>query len=412
MTDESRRIIVILRQGIGAGYMGFTLRSIFLVSLVAALFAACGGGSGGSSNPPPQASQLAFTQTATGFTQPLFVTHAGDGSDRLFVVERGGMIKIFKNGGTLATPFLDLSSHIIVSGPEQGLLGLAFSPNYETNGEFYVNYTRTPDGATVVARYRVTSDADIADPNIEEIILIEPQPFANHNGGHLAFGPDGYLYVALGDGGDQGDPGNRAQNLSERLGKLLRIDVECGATPCPPPVSNPFVATAGARTEIWALGLRNPWRFSFDRLTGDLFIGDVGQGENEEIDFQTAASDGGENYGWRILEGDACFNPASNCTPPANYSAPIASYSRGSSCASVTGGYAYRGPADAVLDGAYFYADFCDGRVWRLKRVGATWQNELLADTDFSVSSFGEDEPGNLYLVDFSAGAIYRVAGK
>jgi Glucose / Sorbosone dehydrogenase len=215
-----------------------------------------------------------------------------------------------------------------------------------------------------------------------------------------------------GDGGSGGDPGNRAQNLSERLGKILRIDVECGSTPCPAPATNTFSLTANARAEIWALGLRNPWRFSFDRLTGDLYIGDVGQGGQEEIDFQPASSAGGENYGWNILEGDVCFSPSSNCAPPTNYSAPIVTYTRGASCSSVTGGYVYRGPADTVLDGGYLYADFCDGRVWRLKRNRATWQNDLLADTNFSVSSFGEDEVGNLYLADFGAGTIYRITGK
>lgn len=330
----------------------------------------------------------------------------------MFVVERGGAIKVLKNGTTLATPFLDIASRITTAGSEQGLLGLAFSPDYITTGEFYANYTRAADGATIVARYRVSSNADIADPKSEEIILTEPQPFANHNGGHLAFGPDGYLYIGLGDGGSGGDPGNRAQNLSERLGKLLRIDVECGVTPCATPASNPFDATAGVRVEIWALGLRNPWRFSFDRLTGDLFIGDVGQGGQEEINFQAASSAGGENYGWRILEGEACFDPPANCTPPTHYSAPVATYLRGSGCSSVTGGYVYRGPADAALDGAYLYADFCDGRVWRLKRNGTAWQNDLLADTNFSISSFGEDEAGNLYLVDFGVGTLYLVTGR
>jgi glucose/arabinose dehydrogenase len=391
--------------------MGFMSRWIGM-SLLAAMIGACGGGGGSNNaNSPLQNSQLAFTQTATGLTEPLLVTHAGDGSNRLFIVERGGSIKIIKNGAILPAPFLDLASRITVSDGEQGLLGLAFSRNYATNGEFYVNYSLAADGSTVVARFRVSGDADVADSDSEEIILVEPQPFVNHNGGHLAFGPDGYLYIGLGDGGSGGDPGNRAQNLSERLGKMLRIDVACGVTPCPPPATNPFVSTPNTRREIWALGFRNPWRFSFDRLTGDLYIGDVGQGGQEEIDFQPASSSGAENYGWRILEGNACFEPSNNCTPPTNYSAPIATYTRDASCSSVTGGYIYRGPADAVLDGGYIYADFCDGRVWRLKRNGATWQNDLLADTNFSISSFGEDEVGNLYLVDYG-GTIYRVTAK
>ena len=391
--------------------MSVALPPIIPLLLVTALLAGCGGG-GGSSTPSTATSPLAFTSIASGFNQPVNLTHAGDNSNRLFVVERGGTIRVIKAGATPATPFLDIAARVTTNGGEQGLLGLAFSPSYSSNGEFYVNYTRAADGATVVARYRVSADADIANANSEEIVLTEAQPFANHNGGHIAFGPDGYLYIGLGDGGSGGDPGNRAQNLGERLGKLLRIDVACGRTPCPAPPSNPFIADAGARGEIWALGLRNPWRFSFDRQTGDLYIGDVGQGAHEEIDFQSAASLGGENYGWRILEGDACFEPQSNCAPPANYAAPIATYSRSASCASVTGGYMYRGPADATLDGGYLYADFCDGRIWRLKRNGTAWQNDLLADTDFSIASFGEDQLGNLYLIDYAAGTIYRVSGK
>ena len=386
--------------------------------LLMSALGACGGGGGSSSvaapnpnpNPNPAPLTLSFAVVASGFSAPLGVAHPGDGSGRLFVVEQGGRIVVVKNGAKLATPFLDIGGKI-VSGGERGLLGLAFPPNFTAQKHFYVNYTRAGDGATVLARYRVSSaNADNADATTEQILLTVPQPFSNHNGGHLAFGPDGMLYIGLGDGGAGGDPDERAQSPNELLGKMLRIDVESGATPYAIPPGNAFANGAGGRAEIWALGLRNPWRYAFDRQSGDLYIGDVGQGKDEEISYLPAGSAGGSNFGWDVLEGNDCFEPASNCTPPANYVAPIATYTRGSSCASVTGGHVYRGPGNAALQGVYLYADFCDGRIWGLRRSGGSWQNDLLAETDFSISSFGEDETGSVYFVDLNSGELRRIA--
>lgn len=376
---------------------------------------ACGGGGGSSSvavpapSPNPALPTLSFALVASGFSAPLGIAQANDGSARLFVVEQGGKIIIVKNGAKLATPLLDIGGKVVAGG-ERGLLGLAFPPNFAAKKHFYVNYTRAGDGATVIARYRVSSsNADAADAASEQILLTVAQPFSNHNGGHLTFGPDGMLYIGLGDGGAGGDPDERAQNPNELLGKMLRIDVESGATPYAVPSGNAFANGVGGRAEIWALGLRNPWRYAFDRQSGDLYVGDVGQGTDEEISFLPAGSAAGSNLGWDVLEGNDCFEPSSNCTPPANYIAPVATYARSASCASVTGGYVYRGSSIAALQGWYLYADFCDGRVWRMQRSGATWQNELVADTDFSISSFGEDESGNLYFVDLSRGELRRV---
>ncbi|MDQ3804392.1 MAG: PQQ-dependent sugar dehydrogenase [Acidobacteriota bacterium] len=346
-----------------------------------------------------------------GLAQPVGVTHAGDGSGRLFIIEQGGRVRIFKNGALLATPFLDISNRIS-SGGEQGLLGLAFPPGFASKGYFYVNYTlpNAPGdaGDTVIARFNVSAmNPDLADPASEQRILVVPQPFQNHNGGHLAFGPrDGLLYAALGDGGSGGDPGNRAQNPAELLGKVLRLDVETGRpfTYTVPP-SNPFAGRAGFRPEIWASGLRNPWRFSFDRSTGDLFIGDVGQNNFEEIDFQPAASRGGENYGWRIMEGLHCFNP--NPCAVAGLTLPVWEYTHAEGC-SVTGGYVYRGGFPRMR-GIYFYGDYCSGRIWGLRRSGSGWQNTLLLDTSINISSFGEDEAGNLYVASHNTGQVFML---
>jgi glucose/arabinose dehydrogenase len=247
----------------------------------------------------------------------------------------------------------------------------------------------------------------VADPASDNILLTIPQPFANHNGGQLAFGPDGFLYIGLGDGGSGGDPQNNAQNDNSLLGKILRIDVESGVSPYAIPPTNPFVSTAGARGEIWAIGLRNPWRFSFDRLTGDLYIADVGQSSFEEVNFQPATSPGGENYGWRIMEGSHCFgDPA--CSS-AGLILPVAEYDHGQGC-SITGGFVYRGQAYPRIQGVYIYADFCSGRFWGLKNDNTVWRNELLLAEPHSISSFGEDEAGNLYATDLGAGIVYEIA--
>ncbi len=381
---------------------------------------------------------IAVTPIAGGFVQPTYVTHAGDNSARLFIVERAGRIWIVKSGTPLPTLFLDISSRVQSGYLEQGLLSVAFPHNYASKGYFYVDYTsRSGIGDTVVARYRITGNPDVADPGSEQVILTVAQPEANHNGGQLEFGSDGYLYVGLGDGGGGGDPhgtiGN-GQDPSTLLGKILRIGVEpiasivspppltgyvlymplvANNSPYSVPATNPYTRTAGYRGEIWALGLRNPWRFSFDRQTGDLYIGDVGQDAWEEIDFQLASSAGGENYGWRILEGNHCYNPSTGCVTPSRYAAPVAEYNHGvgdSIGCSVTGGYVYRGPGNPAMQGIYFYADYCTGRIWGLKNDGASWQTQQLAQPPINPSSFGEDQVGNLYVADLTSGIIYLIS--
>jgi glucose/arabinose dehydrogenase len=352
---------------------------------------------------------IAFEAIATNLAKPVTIAHAGDGSGRLFIVLQEGQIVVHDGQGVLPRPFLDIRALVSCCG-EQGLLGLAFHPGYTANGSFFVNYTDTT-GATVVARYSVSAaDPDRADPDSAVTVLTIQQPFSNHNGGQLKFGPDGYLYVGMGDGGSGGDPQNNAQNLGSLLGKMLRIDVD-GAQPYAVPPDNPFVTKPGARPEIWALGLRNPWRFTFDRATGDLFIGDVGQDSWEEIDFQPASSSGGENYGWRLMEGTHCFNPAANCNS-GTLTLPIAEYSHALGC-SVTGGYRYRGQQIPELYGVYLYGDFCSGRVWGASQDGVgQWHTVELLDTAFLISTFGEDEAGELYLAhrpDNAPGAVYRI---
>lgn len=362
--------------------------------------------------------QISLTREFSGLSQPVHITHAGDGSGRLFVIEQVGRIRIIKNGVLLSTPFLNITSRVGCCG-ERGMLSVAFPPGYGNKGYFYVYYTNT-SGNIVVARYFLTSNPDIADPNSEQIVLTISHPtFANHNGGQLAFGPDdGYLYLGTGDGGGAGDPSGNAQNPNSLLGKILRIDVESGnptrqnPTTYTIPSTNPYAQTQGYRGEIWALGLRNPWRFSFDRQTHDLYIGDVGQDTEEEVDFQSASSTGGENYGWNILEGSLCFNPPSGCVPPSMYSPPVSEYNHGSNdsigCA-VTGGFVYRGVNYPDMQGIYFYGDYCTGRIWGLKFDGSAWQSTLLLDTTYTISTFGEGEDGNLYLADYANGDIYML---
>jgi glucose/arabinose dehydrogenase len=354
---------------------------------------------------------------SSGLSSPVHLTHAGDGSGRLFVVEQAGVIRIIRNGVVEPTPFLDISGRVL-GGGEQGLLSVAFPPGYGGKGYFYVYYTRrgAPGDTTppnVVARFGLVG-ADRADPDSEVTVLEMDDPYTNHNGGIMQFGPDGYLYVGTGDGGSGGDPENRAQDLTSPLGKILRLDVE-SAAPAGTyaiPASNPIPAGGGRRREIWAYGLRNPWRLGFDRQTGDLYIGDVGQGAREEVNFQPAGSAGGENYGWRLMEGSLCFNPSSNCNP-GGLTLPVVDYGR-SLGSTVTGGFVYRGTTYPRMRGVYFYADFGSGRLWGLTRDGGVWTNRELLDTSRSFSSFGEDEAGELYLVDYAgavpgAGAVIRV---
>jgi glucose/arabinose dehydrogenase len=346
----------------------------------------------------------------SGLTSPVVIAHAGDGSGRLFIVEQGGTIKISLNGVFLASPFLNITSKVLFSG-EEGLLGLAFPPNFASTKHFYVYYTSLT-GDNVVARYGVSSDPNVADANSEQILLTLLHPtFPNHNGGQLAFSPrDGFLYIGTGDGGGGGDPFNNAQNPLSLLGKILRLAVESSPDPglnyrIPP--TNPFFGLTGFRGEIWALGLRNPWRFSFDRLTRDLYIGDVGQNLWEEVDFQLASSEGGENYGWNILEGPACYNPPQNCVPPLDYVPPVMFYDHTEGIA-ILGGYVYRGAKFGHMNGIYFFGDLT-GKIWGLQRVAGIWQRQLLLTPGFPISTFGEDEAGNLYLTDYSAGKVYEI---
>ena len=341
---------------------------------------------------------------ATGLSAPVDIVNAGD--DRLFVVERYGYIKIVQPDGSVnPVNFLDIHTQVESGYQEQGLLGLAFHPNYAENGYFFVHYNDL-DGNTVIARFTVsTFDPDVADPTTELEIYTADQPFVNHNGGCLRFGQDGYLYFGLGDGGSAGDPGDRAQNPENKLGKMHRLDID-GGSPYAIPASNPFALAADTLPEIWAIGYRNPWRFSFDRSSGDLWIGDVGQNQVEEINF-TPAADSGLNYGWPILEGTRCYN-ASTCDS-VGLVLPVAEYEHSEGC-SVTGGYVYRGTQFAALNGVYFYADYCRGSLWATwPSASGAWSTAKLLDTGQTVSSFGEDQAGELYVTDLSAGTVAQV---
>jgi glucose/arabinose dehydrogenase len=350
---------------------------------------------------------LQFQPVASDLPNPVALTHAGDGSGRLFITLQEGRILIFDGARILPTPFLDIRSQVSCCG-ERGLLSVAFHPNYASNGFFFVNYTNR-SGHTNVVRYQVSEDPNVANLRSRRIILTVFQPFPNHNGGQLQFGPDGFLYIGLGDGGSAGDPGNRAQNPRSLLGKMLRVDVNARFRYSIPP-SNPFVGVRGVRREIWASGLRNPWRFSFDRVTGDLYIADVGQNTWEEVNHQPAASPGGENYGWRLMEGNHCFNPASDCND-GTLEPPIVEYDHSLGC-SVTGGYVYRGSLVPALSGTYFFGDFCTGVIWGARFDQATgWAATVLHDTNFVISTFGEDEDGELYVADYAAGVIHRIVG-
>jgi glucose/arabinose dehydrogenase len=352
---------------------------------------------------PPDPTVMQLVPVADGFNRPLYLTTAGDGSGRLFVVEQGGRIFVLKDGARIETPFLDVSSLLsrdVFNGgySERGLLGLVFSPDYANNGLFFINYT-DGNGNTVVARYH--AEGDTADPNSAVTILTQQQPYPNHNGGMMAFGPDGYLYIALGDGGSGGDPQGNGQKLDTWLGKILRIDVSGDAYAVPP--DNPFVSQQGAKPEIWAYGLRNPWRFSFDRATGDLYIGEVGQDAWEEVDFQPADSKGGENYGWNRYEGTHPY-AGGNTT---GLTMPVAEYPHQQGI-SISGGYVYRGAKIPELVGAYFYGDFGTGTIWSLYRdANGQWQNNVFMRLQgTTISSFGQDEDGELYVVNYNGSIL------
>jgi len=346
----------------------------------------------------------ALQKIADGLQRPTFLTHAGDGSGRLYITEQPGRVRVWQAGQLLAEPFLDITDRVGSRANEQGLLSIAFSPDFPQSRCFFVNYTDR-QGATVIAGFLANDDGLTADPSSEWQVMRIPQPYANHNGGQIAFGPDGMLYIGMGDGGSAGDPQNFAQNPRSLLGKLLRIDVSqsSAAQPYRLPPDNPSFGP-DAPPEIWATGLRNPWRFSFDRLTGDLYIADVGQNRFEEVNFQPAGQ-GGQNYGWRFREG---FEPFAGDPRGLALTDPVFQYDHSQGC-SITGGYVYRGEALPRLVGAYLFGDYCSGLVWTLRRGDdEAWQGEVLFETGLNISSFGEDEAGELYFIDHR-GAVYQL---
>jgi glucose/arabinose dehydrogenase len=368
---------------------------------------------------PAQAQALVTTRVANAYSSPVFVCSPPGDMDRLFVVQRGGQIRIlddlYGNPTKLSTPFLTVTG--ITSGGEQGLLGLAFHPNYATNGRFFVNYTANSGGATTIREYAVSAgNPNVANPSPVQTLLTIAQPFSNHNGGCIQFGPDGMLYIGTGDGGSGGDPQDRAQDPAELLGKMLRMDVDLPFPHVPP--TNPFFTSPTAELGlIWATGLRNPWRFSFDSATGDMYIGDVGQNAWEEIDFQPASSTGGENYGWKCMEGNHCFGSSPFCAcNSATLTDPIQEYSHSSGC-SITGGVVYRGSKIPALSGTYFYADYCTNRIWSFRYDGVNLTESTDRTAEFapasgsisSISSFGEDGRGEMYIVEVNGGEIYRL---
>ena len=365
-----------------------------------------------SDTPAPTVGALPRVRTETvfpsvSFDRMVYLTHPDGIPDRLYLVLQPGRIMAFDNVADPSSPqtFLDIRNRVSDRGNEEGLLGLAFDPNYRSNGYFYVYYSASSPRRSVIARYHVPPGADGVDPSTEKIIMEIGQPYSNHNGGQVTFGPDGYLYVGLGDGGSGGDPRGHGQNLRTLLGAILRIDVstldEIDSYSVPP--DNPFIGVQGVRPEIWAYGLRNPWRFSFDRETGDLWTGDVGQNKLEEIDIIKP----GANYGWNIMEGTSCFR-GPGCDSD-ELEPPVAEYGRDGGC-SVTGGYVYRGSRLPSLSGAYLYGDFCTGNIWALRHDGSQVVDQaLIADTDLQIASFAEGPDGEVYLLSFT-GEIARLA--
>ncbi|MEP6638471.1 MAG: PQQ-dependent sugar dehydrogenase [Chloroflexota bacterium] len=380
-------------------------------------------GSGGSSSSVPPLSAAPATSfdptgvtvdvsvAVTGLTAPLEVANAGDGSGRLFVAEQAGRIRVVRDGALLDRPLLDIRDRI-ASGGERGLLGLAFHPDYPADPRFFVNYTDR-DGNTVVSQFTVSgSDPDLADPASEVVLLHFDQPYANHNGGAVVFGPDGMLYIATGDGGSGGDPQGNGQRLDTYLAKILRIDVgpaTGGAAPYTVPSDNPFLARAGARPEIWLTGLRNPWRIRFDRATGDLWMGDVGQGQWEEVDVARAGAKG-LNYGWNIMEGAHCFDPASGCDQT-GLTLPVAEYDHDFGCA-IIGGVVVRDPRQGRLDGGYLFGDACSDNLWLMDPTGNGLSDPMIVTKlGRTLSSFGEGEDGSVYATSLGSGELLRIAG-
>ncbi len=349
-----------------------------------------------------------MTPVAVGLEHPVDIVHAGDGSRRLFVVEKAGRVRVIADGTLLPAPFLDLGTPVL-GGNERGLLGIAFHPRFASTRHVYVNYTRKPDGATVIARYRVPeSTPDVADASSAATLLVIDQPYANHNGGALRFGPDGYLYVGTGDGGKGNDPENRAQDPQSMLGKILRLDVD-GGMPYAIPPDNPHADGVGGRAEIWATGLRNPWKIAFDPRNGALWIGDVGQDQREEVNAVPPGA-APPNFGWRVLEGTRCtgLGGAPTCTSPI-YTPPVVEYTHDEGC-SVTGGEIVLGGVLPGFTGNYLFADFCNGKVWAAAgSFAGGWARAEVGTTGFQVSSFGRDESGEVYIADYDGGRVLRI---
>jgi glucose/arabinose dehydrogenase len=381
--------------------------SPWLLAAAAVAAQGCGSGDAAGLGPPDGAVPVGLEEVASGLSFPLALT-APPGDPRLFIVEKGGAIRVVKEGALLPTPFLDLAGRVSTGG-EQGLLDLAFDPAYATTGRFLVHYT-DPDGNTTVSSFRVSgTDPDRADPASETVILTAEQPFANHNGGRLLFGPDGMLYLGLGDGGSENDPGGRGQSLTDLLGGILRVDVSA-ATGYTIPPDNPFAGRTDARPEIWSVGLRNPWRFNFDPATGDLYIADVGQNAWEEVDVATAAGGAGRgaNFGWNVMEGRHCL--ADPACDPAPYSLPVLEYSHAEGC-SISGGYVYRGAAIPELQGHYFYADYCQGWVRSFRFQGGQVTDPRQWPTlapGGAVPGFGQDAAGEMYVLS-AEGRVFRI---
>jgi glucose/arabinose dehydrogenase len=391
--------------------MANSLKKCMTGVAILSLMACNQSGNKDSSNSPLPAGAVSYeiTEAFGGlkFNNPVELVNAGDGSNRLFVVEQSGRIYHFlaTQSSPSSTAFLDIRSKVR-SGGELGLLGLAFHPDFESNGYFYVNYTRPSPLESVIARYNVSNPVTgVADPESETILLTYAQPYSNHNGGSIHFGPDGYLYIATGDGGSGGDPQNNAQDKSSLLGKILRIDVNSTTKgQYGIPADNPFIGQGSVREEIYAFGLRNPWRMSFDPVTGKLWTGDVGQNAWEEIDIITK----GGNYGWRLKEGDHCYKPSSNCSEPGLID-PVWEYSQSNGGRSITGGYVYRGKKLPELVGKYIYGDYASGNIWALE-VGGAAKNTLLSGKGSSLSTFGVDEQNELYFCSLSSGKLYMLS--
>ncbi len=389
--------------------MAYPMRKLILLTSLwvcfTSLFAACGG-ENDTPDIVPASTSLKLQTVTSNLTSPVFLTALRGDANRLFVVEQGGTIKILDRAtGSVLSTFLNLTG--ITSGEERGLLGLAFDPNYNANGRFYIHYTDA-NGAITVARFSISAtNANSADPASQVVLVSIPHPtFANHNGGMLAFGPDGCLYAAIGDGGSTGDPNNNAQNIRSRLGKILRIDPSTG-TACTSGTVNPFVLSGGDQL-VWSYGLRNPWRFAFDG--NDLYIGDVGQGTREEVNVSVGSNAGrGLNYGWRLMEGSACFNPSSNCNN-GGLTLPIVEYAHDNGACSITGGYVYRGQVVPAIQGTYFYADFCAGfvRSFRFNNGVVIERTEWPLLAAPAITSFGQDGLGELYITTQS-GSVFRI---